>query len=278
MTTTEVIVTEPGVYADMPEDVYHADPVPGGSLSSTGARKLLTRTPAHFDYARRNPPASTDDFDFGKVAHKLLLGVGAPIARIEAKDWRTNKAKDAREAAYAAGEVPLLAADHDRALRLADAVRKHRLAAAMLTDGEPEQSAFWVDPETEIWRRARFDWLRSDGTVIDLKTCQSAAEADVAKSSANYGYHQQAAWYLDAIRDLGLSDNPAFVFVFVEKAPPHLVHVVQLTPDDVAAGHARNRKAIAKYAECQRTGVWPGYPADITTISLPAWATRTEEF
>ncbi|MDM4721132.1 PD-(D/E)XK nuclease-like domain-containing protein [Micromonospora sp. WMMA1363] len=272
------VVTEPGLYPDMDEAEYHRDPVPAGSLSSTGARKLLTRTPAHFDYERRNPPTSTDDFDFGKVAHQLILGVGAPIARVEAKDWRTNKAKDAREAAYAAGQVPLLAADHDRAIRLADAVRRHRLAATLLTAGQPEQSTFWVDPTTGIWRRARFDWLRTDGTVVDVKTCQSAAEADVSKSSANYGYHQQAAWYLDAVRDLGLSDNPAFVFIFVEKAPPHLVHVVQLGPDDVAAGHARNRKAIATYAECQSTGVWPGYPDDITTISLPAYALRTQEF
>lgn len=40
MTTTTWTITEPGVY-DLPAEVYHADPVEGGSLSSTGARKLL---------------------------------------------------------------------------------------------------------------------------------------------------------------------------------------------------------------------------------------------
>jgi len=36
----QVLITEPGVYA-LPADVYHADPVAGGSLSSSGAKKLL---------------------------------------------------------------------------------------------------------------------------------------------------------------------------------------------------------------------------------------------
>jgi len=33
-------VTAPGVY-DIPAEAYHADPVPGGSLSASGARDLL---------------------------------------------------------------------------------------------------------------------------------------------------------------------------------------------------------------------------------------------
>ncbi|MGW9447058.1 hypothetical protein, partial [Bacillus mobilis] len=44
-------ITRPGVYDGIPEAVYHRDPVPGGSLSSSGARKLLAPScPALFKY------------------------------------------------------------------------------------------------------------------------------------------------------------------------------------------------------------------------------------
>ena len=35
-----MIIDQPGIY-DIPEDQYHRDPVPGGSLSASGAKKLL---------------------------------------------------------------------------------------------------------------------------------------------------------------------------------------------------------------------------------------------
>jgi hypothetical protein len=52
------LITEPGVY-DIAEDHYHADPVPGGSLSNSGAKKLLPPScPAKFAYEREHPPQS----------------------------------------------------------------------------------------------------------------------------------------------------------------------------------------------------------------------------
>ncbi|WP_327029737.1 PD-(D/E)XK nuclease-like domain-containing protein [Micromonospora sp. NBC_01740] len=277
MTTTEVLVTEPGIYPDMPEDVYHADPVPGGSLSSSGARKLVPpKTPAHYRHDVDNPPPSREDFDLGKAFHTRVLGVGAAIVVVDAKTWQTKAAREARAEAYAASQVPLLVHQAEQVDAMAAAVRRHPLAAALLSKGQPEQSLFWTDERTGIWRRARLDWLRTDA-IVDLKSCESADEEHVAKAIARYGYHAQADYYLDGARTLGLGDLP-FLFVFVEKAPPHLVHVVQLGADELAAGRHLNNKAIDLFAECQRTGEWPGYPADITTISLPPYALRDQEF
>ncbi|MFG1776641.1 hypothetical protein ACGFIG_09455 [Micromonospora sp. NPDC049048] len=126
-------VTEPGLYPDMDEADYHRDPVPGGSLSSTGARKLLPpKTPAHYDHDRRNPPPSREDFDLGKAVHTRLLGAGSVTVIVDAKDWKTKAAREARDAAYAAGQVPLLAHQAEQVDAMVDAVRSHRLAAALL--------------------------------------------------------------------------------------------------------------------------------------------------
>ena len=105
------ILTEAGVY-EIAEDVYHADPVPGGSLSSSGARKLLPPScPARFRHERDHPPASTPSMERGTAAHRLVLGTGAEIVQVDAADWRTKAAQDERDKARADGKVPLLAAE-----------------------------------------------------------------------------------------------------------------------------------------------------------------------
>lgn len=281
MTTSTFTITEPCVIPSMPEETYHADPVPGGSLSSGGARLLLEPGgPAKYAH-QRGKQTNTTTFDIGKAAHTLALGAGAHIRVIDAADWRTKAAKEARDQAYADGATPILAADHSRVIAMVNALHDHPLAGPLLAaDGDVEQSFFWIDPDTGVWRRARHDKTLRDRSgrrlIVDLKTCAAADTRAVEKSIANYGYHQQDPWYRDAAIALGLDDDPGFVFVFVEKEPPHLVHVVQLHPDDVAAGRARNRRALELYARCTADGVWPGHPTDITEISLPTWATRED--
>src|SRR4051794_7548534 len=113
-TLERTVITEPGVY-DIDDVTYHADPVPDGSLSSSGARKLLPPScPAIFKYERDNPPASTKTFDLGHAAHKLCLGVGPDVVEVEADSWRTNAAKDRGEEIRAAGGVPLLTAEYQQ--------------------------------------------------------------------------------------------------------------------------------------------------------------------
>jgi hypothetical protein len=276
-----------GVYDGMPEAMYHADPVPGGSLSSSGARKLLPPScPAKFRYEADNPPAPKDYFELGSAAHKLVLGVGAEIAEIKARNWQTKAAQNDRDAARAEGFLPLLTHEHEQVKAMAAALRKHPVASALFNPerGKPEQSLFWQDPETGVWRRARLDWLpdtsaRERLIVGDYKTSASAYPETFSKSVANYGYYQQDAWYCDAVRALGLSADPAFLFVVQEKEPPYLVTVIELDLPSVQAGRELNRQAIELYRACTENGIWPGYSAGIELISLPPWAFRKlEEF
>ena len=113
LTAAREPITEPGVY-DIPAEIYHADPCPEPSLSSSVATALIDRSPRHAWQAhpRLNPvhePDNRQDFDLGKAAHALLLE-GRDVAEIvDAADYRTKAAREARDAAYAAGKTPLLA-------------------------------------------------------------------------------------------------------------------------------------------------------------------------
>lgn len=273
----------PGVY-DISDEMYHSDPVPGGSLSSSGARKLLPPScPAIFRYYATRPSPPRREFDFGHAAHKLVLGKGPDLAVVDAKDWRTKAAKEARDAAYAEGKVPILASEYRRAEAMARAVREHPIASAILDPeiGDPEQTLIWQDSQTGIWRRARLDWLPNGQSgrfiVADYKTTVSANPDAIRKSVYSYGYHAQEDWYLDGVESLGLAEDPAMVFIFQEKTPPYLITVIQIDPAARRAGRRMNRLAIDIYRQCRETGVWPGYTDDIPLISLPSWADLYEE-
>lgn len=277
-----LVVTEPLVYDDMPVELYHSDPVAGGSLSSSGARKLLPPSaPAIFAYERENPPEPSDVFEFGHAAHQRVLGVGPELVVVNAETWNTNAVKAEVEAIRAEGKVPLKPSAMRQIEDMAVALHQHPIASALLTDGgHPESSLFWRDEPSGIVRRCRLDWRPAPKTGrtidVDYKTCRSANPDEWAKSAANYGYDMQAAWYLDGLKATDLADSDAqFVFICQEKTPPYLVSVCQIDAVGLRIGRIRNREAINIYAECDRTGYWPGYvDNDVAHVALPYWYTR----
>lgn len=275
------LIPGPGVY-EITADEYHADPIPGGSLSSSGARKLLPPgCPALFKYERDNPPAPTEAMTLGSAAHRVMLGAGAELKRIDAKNWRTKAAQEAKAEALADGLIPVLPAAHDRMLAMAEALRQDPRASALFHPGagKPEQALFWQDKATGIIRRALVDFLRQpedDGRLIvpDYKTADKADEDSIRKAIRRYGYHQQGAWYSDGVKALGLAEDVPVVLVVQETSPPYLVNCVQLNDPAMQIGRWQNAQAIGLYAECVKTGVWPGYSDRIQFSGLPEWDER----
>lgn len=268
------IITEPGLYAGIPDAVYHADPVPDGSLSVSGA-KVLARNPARYHYDRLHPRDWEPKFNHGHAAHSLMLGVGPQVVEIAANDWRSPKTRGVRDQQLAAGRIPLLTKDAEQVKAMRDALAKHPHAAQLLSPGgAAEISAFRTDPVTGCWLRARFDYVRaSEGVLVDYKTAESADPAAFARKGIDFGYHMQAGWYLDQANGLGL-EIERFVFVVQEKVAPFLVSVVEYDADTLALGRAWNRYAIDRWVECLDANTWPGYPDETVTVSAPPWAPR----
>ncbi|MFI1734011.1 PD-(D/E)XK nuclease-like domain-containing protein [Streptomyces acidicola] len=269
-------ITEPGIH-EMTNEEYHSHRY---ALSSSGARKLLPPScPAIFRYEQDHPQPPKKVWDIGNAAHKLVLGNGPTLKKIEHETWNTNVAKAAVARAREAGEIPLKPAEHEQVHAMADALRRHPVASLLFDPerGTPEQSLFWRDDRTNVMRRARLDWLpnpRSGRLIIpDYKTCRSANPEKLAKDIDEYGYHQQDDWYRSACRSLGLADDDAaFVFVCQEKTAPYVITVVEVSATSRRIGAARNRRALETFARCTETGYWPGYSDDVVPLSLPGWA------
>ncbi len=258
-----------GLIAGISDTDYHVGP----SLSSSGARKLLD-CPARFKWERDNPPPPKPAYDFGHLAHRLILGEGSTIQIVEAADWRSKSAQAERDAARADGAVPVLRSEYDAAKAMREAVMAHPTAAALFAEGVAEQSGYWRDEPTDIQLRFRPDWLTTSlsgrALCVDYKTTISANPADFAMSVGKFGYFMQHAWYVAGLAAHGI-DDAGFLFVAQEKQAPYLVSVIELDPDAVLLGARRNRRAIDLYAECVATDTWPAYGDGINVVDLPRW-------
>ncbi|GGS81730.1 PD-(D/E)XK nuclease-like domain-containing protein [Streptomyces griseoviridis] len=268
-------ITEPGIY-EMDNETYHSHRY---ALSSSGARRLIEASPAHFRYEQDHPQPPKQVFDFGNAAHKLVLGTGPDLVRIDADEWRTKAVKEEVAAVRAEGGVPLRPAEWEQVHEMADVLRAHPVASLLFDPehGTAEQSLFWRDAPTGVMRRARLDWLpnpRAGRLIIpDYKTCRSAHPDALQRAIEDYGYHQQDDTYRSACHALGIADDDAaFVFVCQEKTAPYVITVIEVNATARRIGAARNRRALEIFAHCTATGYWPGYSDDVVPVALPGWA------
>jgi hypothetical protein len=279
-------IAEPGFYR-MDAERYHADPAPEPSLSNSIAKVLIGRSPRHAweKHPRLNPnpePAAPSDIlDFGTLVHCLLLGKGRDIVIVDAADWRTKAAKEAREQASAAGKVACLTHKHGRAEAMASAVQRQ---IARVTDcenafieGDPELVLAWR--EGSSWCRSMVDWIeprRATGHIVvyDLKTtAMSAAPHAVSRLLYGQEYEMQAAFITAGVEAL-VPDAAGKVivrFVVVENDPPHMASVVELDAAGLTIGRKKMHAALGLWQRCLADDRWPGYPDRIVEAELPPW-------
>lgn len=267
---------------DLTSDQYHADQVDERpSLSASIAHLLCSQTPAHARAAhpKLNPDARRREekhLDIGTVVHALLLeGNDAGLELVDAENWRTKAAQEQRDAARAAGRVPLLVNQVEDVYAITAAAREqiaaHKADPPLLTDGLAEQTLVWEEPGGVLCR-SRLDWLRDDRAAIDdLKTTsRSASPAAYSKALFGVGGDVQAAFYLRGVQAVFGADAE-FRWMIVETTPPYALSVVAPGPDVLTIGRKKVDFAIAQWRECLERDEWPGYPSRVCFAELPPW-------
>lgn len=265
-----------GVFDGMPIDDYHGL----AALSSSGIKKLL-RSPAHYIVERTKRSEPTEAMRIGTAVHTLLLEPHreAEIVEMPAFNARTKDGRADRDAWLAehAGSQAFDAETLGRIRAAVAAVRAHPGAALLLSDGVAERSVLWRDAAEGIECRARFDWHRADGGIVDLKTTRDASAAEFARAIHSFGYAISAAHYWNGAEAV-FNESPAFwAFVAVEVEPPFGVACYVLDAASIRVGMRHCATAYRRFRECQQSSTWPAYPAEIQPISLPAWARKFNE-
>ena len=253
----------PGIYPGIKNADYHAD----SALGSTSLKTLALKTPAHYQHDKAHPKSS-DAFTLGTAAHSLILeGDTSGIVIVDADNWLTKAAKEAKADALADGKQPLLTKEMAQVFAMQDAVMTHPAAGPLFTGHEAELSVFWE--EDGLMLKCRPDAWKS-GVIVDLKTTVDANPNEFGKTAFNFGYFMSGAHYIDGVK-AATGEDVKFRFVNVEKTAPYLVSVTEL--DDVALDYGRQMIERAKriYRECIESGNWPGYPAT-EPLGLPTYA------
>lgn len=173
------------------------------------------------------------------------------------------------------GRTVLTATEADACEAIAARVRTNKTVSWLLEGGAAEQSIYWIDEETGVLCRCRPDYL-SPMAIVDLKSTEDASPEAFTKSIWNYDYWVQAAYYQDGVKAATGKAIP-FVLVPVEKGAPNLVATYAGDKAMIDAGRKEYKRRLKIYAECLRTGEWPGYSPKIETVSFPPFAQRELE-
>lgn len=279
-----------GVYSGVPIDDYHGntDLFDGFSISSSGLRSVLDRPSLYWGFSPYNPTPfdkpEKDSLEFGKAAHMLLLGEEGFKERyvlrpdeIDGKAWQGNRTacKQWLVDQKKAGRVVMTETEIGHIRQIASALSKKEAIRLGILNGRIERSLFCKDGD--IWLKARPDVVPNDsGDFVDLKTAASVDDESLSKAIYNHGYHVQAGLLRMIVRQvLGADAFSSFTFVFVEKAPPYDVRVMQLKNEDIDLGERQARVAIETVKRCLKEGKWPGYDGfekEVSYVEMPSWS------
>lgn len=270
-----VVIQEPGAWR-MADAVYRTDPCVERALNTTTAKVLIEQSPLHAKLLLEQPPEDEKTFDIGLVAHVLRLERGRTIEIIDAKDYRTKAAQEARNIARAGGKLPILAHQYNAARDMVDASNHYidDVKPLPFADGYAE-AAIFARLEGRTWLRALVDWLHVDGlTIDDYKTTdQSASPDSIERRMYLHGWDIQAAMH-ERILDLIDPDNAGrrkHRFIVQETKPPYVTTVGVLSEEAMTMGRKRLNYAINLWQRCLATDTWPAYPSPVT-IGYPRWS------
>lgn len=256
---------------------YHADRT---AISKSGL-DLINKSPAHYKYWLDHARDETAAMQKGTLVHTLALEpetVRDAYAVMPADiKQRRGKAYD-EFAADAGSRIILTLSQMDEAKRIVDAVERNPVARKIIAEAQGiEESVFAEDFGTGIKCKCRPD-IRYGNTLYDLKTTRNANGRSFGYSVRSYRYHVQAAFYLDVCQWAGVDVNQ-FGFIAVDSdAMPYQCTVFHRLEDKaLEMGREEYRQNLDTFAECIKSGEWPGYPQEYDELSMAGYAYDLDE-
>lgn len=263
-----------GLY-NMSRAQYEADP--GVNWSSL---KHMKRSPQHYRHRLLQQDRDTDARKRGRVFHLALFEPErfASSVAVWTGGRRYGKEWDAFRAANDGREL-VTEAEHALCLAIQRAALGHPAAQRYLGGGRGEVSALWTHvapavgavPGFSIDCKGRFDFVTKAGAIVDAKSTRDASPEGFGREVWRYGYHTQAAYYVDG-HAAATGKRLPYVFVAVEAEPPHAVAVYRVPDVILDLGREEYRALLQRLALCRAESRWPGYFEGEADLELPRWS------
>lgn len=265
---------KPGLYRGLDRAEY--DRIEAVNFSML---KFMEKSPVHFKHEREHPTAPTTAMEIGSIVHEAIL---------EPKNFKENyapgpdcsrrsaagRAEWAACEAEHAGKRIIKPAEYNQCAAIRDAVWRHPLAPSFLNGASTEISMVWDREGTAC--KARLDALVKRGAwtwIVDVKTTSDARPAAFLNSVLRYGYHVQAAWYLDGLAAIA-PHKRRFAWIVIEKQPPYALSIIEPCLLTLDCGRELAWKWLEIYRRCERENRWPDYGDELQTLTLPPWARK----
>lgn len=227
--------------------------------------KHIARSPLHYFDAVQLDRDDTLAMRLGRGAHAMVLGM--PVVKWTGK-VRNGKVWDKFEADHA-GEEILNTTEWAKAEGIANAIRRHPIAAPLLFDGATlEETIEWE----WLGRRctSRPDSRRGNTIVTDLKTTQCAEPGKFSRDAMWRGYNAQLAFYGLAAKHLTGREPDDLYVVAVESKRPYAITVLRIDDHARLQGEKLCRLWMERLLTCEASNHWPAYTDAIATFSVPS--------
>jgi predicted esterase YcpF (UPF0227 family) len=273
---------EPGIYPGVSFDEYFA----WGAVSAS-TLKQFRKTPAHAYHwlSRGADDDGTPATKLGVLVHLAALEPDSFASEVVVapnvpKRKNIDKAVHAQFEAENAGKYIVTPEELTQAKAMAHSLLSHPKAAEFFSGpGQNELCVVWDDKETGVRCKSRDDrvsQLEGWPIVGDVKTTADASPHAWERDVAKYGYHLAASHYLAGLEahfpiPAGVPFRRFLHFV-VESQQPYCAAVYELDDSALQEATVLRRQHLRQWEECTRSGIWPGYPPEIQTATLPRWA------
>ena len=274
----------PTLIEDMPMREYLADPADDPSITAGTVKRLTETAPGKvwLNNARLNPEYEEEHatkFDIGTAAHSLFVGAGEETVVIDAPDYRTKAAKEARDRAHSYGATPVLAKDYARVVEMAAVAEREFGANPEFGDLIPamkrEATILWR--EVGVTCRSRPDfYIEQTATtlvpiIVHYKTTGIAlSKRALERLAAGSGWDHTAEHYGSGVMAL-TGHEPEQYFAVQEVTPPYLCMTVRLDAAFTIGARAARKAALRTWASCLRAEEWPGHPVETVRLECPPW-------
>lgn len=267
-----VATNKAGRYDNITLSQYHKMPA-----YSKSALDKINQSMAHYFEAITSPKEQTPQMLLGSAFHCRTLTPDIYMKEYVVAPECDKRTKIGKET-YAefeelnAGKTILSFAQAATAECMAKAVLEHPIASRLLTDGDAEHSFFWTDPRTGLPCKARPDYLRRDGIIIDLKSTADASYYEFQRTIVNFRYHVQGAFFGDGVTSVTGEKRFSFILIAVESSAPYAVAIYRIDDDGINIGRTAYGLDLDKVVAYEKDKSWAGYTMQIQEMILPPWA------
>jgi hypothetical protein len=265
-----------GIHHDIPEDIYRADL---GLNQSTLKAFGRANSPAHFRWYEQRPRKETPELRIGNFVDATLFAPKKLLSFAMWPEHRKGKAWETFEQANSTKTI-LNGPEYERARNILLAIEAHDDATKLIKACQYQVVVIGDHPALKFRMKGALDMLPDLSRcsalladyVFDLKCTADASDEGFVKQCATFGYHIQAAYYMDLLILCGRKVK-TFGFIAAENDAPFGIKIHWFPIDSLEIRRARElyEKWMFEYMECVKKNVWPSYSSEWSRIRFKPW-------